>query len=111
MEYQKVTPIKLGQAAVTTSYATLYTAPLLTRTYVKQFDFCNTTGSPINIYLHLVPSAGTVGTSNAMLYQTAVPGYGTLQWTGVQILNAGDTIQVKAASAGVTVTAAGGEAV
>ena len=111
MDYQKVTPIKLGQAAVTTSYATLFTAQVSSRVYVKQLDFCNTTGSTINVFLHFVPSAGTADTSNAIFYQTPVPGYSTLQWAGVQLLNAGETVQVKASSAGVAVTAAGGEAV
>ena len=110
MAFQNITGLKLGQAAITTSYATLYTVPSSTRTYVKDMDICNTTGSTINIYVSLVPSAGTAGTSNALFYNTELPSYSTLQWSGCQILNAGDTIQVKASATGCTIIATGGEA-
>lgn len=110
MAFQNITGLKLGQAAITTGYTTLYTVPSSTRTYVKDMDICNTTGSTINVYVSLVPSAGTAGTSNAILYNAELPAYSTLQWSGCQIMNAGDTIQVKASAAGCTITATGGEA-
>ena len=111
MAYNNVTPIKLGQAAITTSYATVYTAPVGTRTYVKDIDIINTTGASINIYVSLVPSGGTAGTTNALFYATPLPAYTIVQWAGSQILNEGDTLQVKAPNAGCTITASGGEAV
>ena len=110
MSFQNITGLKLGQAAITTSYATLYTAPTGTRAYVKGMDICNTTGSSIGIYVSFVPSAGSAGTDNAVFYNAALPAYSTLQWCGMQILNAGDTIQVKASATGCTITASGGEA-
>ena len=110
MAFQNITGLKLGQAAITTSYTTLYTAPASTRTYVKDMDICNTTGSPIGVYVSLVPSAGTASASNAILYNASLPAYSTLQWCGMQILNAGDTIQVKASAIGCTISASGGEA-
>jgi len=70
MSFQNITGLKLGQAAITTSYAT----------------------------------------GNAVFYNAALPAYSTLQWCGMQILNAGDTIQVKASATGCTITASGGEA-
>ena len=109
--YQAITPLQLGQAAITTSYATLYTVPASTRTYLKDFDIINTTGAIVYIYVSLVPSAGTAGTGNALMYNNALPAYTTMQWTGSQILNAGTTIQVKASAVGCTITASGGEAV
>ena len=108
--YQLITPVQLGQAVLTTSYATLYTVPASTRTYLKELDICNTGANPVNVYISLVPSAGTAGSTNALFFNTTVNGYSTLQWNGVQILNAGATIQVKASAAGLTVTASGGEA-
>jgi hypothetical protein len=108
--YQSITPLQLGQAAITASYATIYTVPASTRTYLKDFDIINTTGAIVYIYVSLVPSAGTAGTANAILYNNALPAYTTMQWTGSQILNAGTTIQVKASAVGCTITASGGEA-
>jgi hypothetical protein len=109
--YQIITPLQLGQAAVTTSFAAVYTVPASTRTYVKQIDICNTTSSPITIYVSLVPSGGTPGTGNALFHNTTLDGYSTLSWTGTQILSAQGTLQAKASGAGCTITASGGEAV
>lgn len=110
MAFQNITGLKLGQAAITTAYTTLYTAPAATRTYVKDIDICNTTGSSIGIYVSLVPSAGTASASNALFFNAALPAYSTVQWCGMQILNAGDTIQMKASADGCTITVSGGEA-
>lgn len=109
--YQIITPVQLGQAAMTTSFSTLYTVPLTTRTYVKQLDICNSTSSPIDVYVCLVPAAGTAGTGNALFYKLAVDGYSTLSWTGTQIMNSQGTLQVMASASGCTITASGGEAV
>jgi hypothetical protein len=108
--YQNVIPLRLGQAAMTTSYTTLYTTPLVTRTYVKDFDIINTTGATVRIYVHLVPAGSLTGTTNALLYNNALPAYTTMQWTGSQIMNPGDTLQIKASAVGCTITASGGEA-
>ena len=108
--YQNVIPARLGQAAMTTSYTTLYTTPLVTRTYVKDFDIINTTAATVHIYVHIVPSGSLVTTANALLYYNALPAYTTMQWTGSQIMNPGDTIQIKASATGCTITASGGEA-
>ena len=112
MAYQNITPLQLGQAAITTSYTTIYTVPSspATRTYVKDIDIINTTSATINIYVSLVPSGGTAGTSNALFYNTPLPLNTIVQWAGSQVLNAGDTIQVKASAVGCTITVSGGEA-
>lgn len=109
--YQIVTPRQLAQAALTVNYATIYTCPASTRTYLKEFDVVNTTASVIDVYVNIVPAAGTAGPSNALFYRNALPGYSTLQWTGTQILEAGQTLQVKASAVGCTITASGAEAV
>ena len=111
MAYYDITPTQLGQAAMTTSYATIYTVPANTRTFVKDVTVVNTTSSPINIYVSLVASGGTAGTSNAIFYGNALPGNTTVEWCGAQILNESGFISVKASATGCTVTVSGGEAI
>jgi hypothetical protein len=110
MAFDVITPAKLGQAAITTSVTTLYTVQASTRALLKEFSIANTTAVAINVRVFLVPSAGSVGTGNAFLYDVPVPGNNTLQYNGIEVLNAGDTIQIQAASAGLTIIASGGEA-
>jgi len=61
--------------------------------------------------IFLVPSAGTAGTANALFYEFPIDSKENIQWTGTQILNAGDTIQIQASGSGITITASGAEAV
>jgi len=110
MAFQNIIGNRLAQAALTTSYVTVYTTPLLTRTYVKNIDICNTTAGALNLYISLVPSGGTAGTGNALYYNFSVAANSRVQWAGTQILTSGDLISVKASGAGLTVTISGGEA-
>lgn len=105
-----VTPKRLAQAAITGSYVSVYTTPAATKTYVKEFDIINTTAAIIHIYVSLVPSGDSAGTANALFYYNALPAYTTMQWSGSQVLDEGDTIQVKASTTGCTITISGGEA-
>lgn len=111
MAFQNITPTKLGQAAIGLGVTTLYTVPVSTRTLLKEFSIANTTGAPINVRVFLVPAAGAAGTGNAFLYDVAVPANNALQYNGVQVMNAGETIQVQASAAGLTITASGAEAI
>lgn len=111
MAFQRITPVKLAQAAVTASAVTVYTVPASTRTMVKDIDICNTTAGALTVNVFLVPSGGSAGTGNALLYGASVTANTTLQWTGVQVMNAGDTIQVQASGLGLTANISGGEAV
>ena len=110
MAFDVITPVKLGQAAITTGVTTLYTVPASTRTLLNEFSIANTTAAAINVRVFLVPSAGSAGTSNAFLYDVPVPANNALQYNGVEVLNAGDTIQIQAVSTGLTIIASGGEA-
>lgn len=111
MAFQNITPVKLGQAAITTGVTTLYTVPASTRTLLKEFSIANTTGADIDVRVFLVPAAGTAGTGNAFLYDVPVPTANALQYNGVQVMNAGETIQIQAAAVGLTITASGAEAI
>ncbi len=108
--FQNIIGTQLGQGAITTGYTSFYKVPPDTRTYIKEFDICNTTAGAINVYVSFVPIAGTAGTSNAILYNASIPAYSTLQWCGAQIINASGTVQAKASAAGCTITITGGEA-
>lgn len=110
MAFDVITPTKLGQAAITTGVTTLYTVPASTRTLLKEFSIANTTGADIPVRVFLVPSAGSAATTNAFLYDVPVPTANALQYNGVEILNAGDTIQIQATSTGLTIIASGAEA-
>jgi hypothetical protein len=109
--FQTVTAVKLGQAATTTGYVTLYTTPLLAKTYVKQFDINNTSAVPATFYIHIIPVGGTAGTGNSIFYNAPIAGNTTVQWSGVEVMNAGDFIQIKGSGTTCAVTASGGEAV
>ena len=113
--YQNVTPVQIAQAALTTSYVTLYTVPTNittpTRTYMKQIDVCNTTGSAVTFNLHIVPTGGTAGTGNALFYVQNVAANSTYSYSGVQVLPTSSFLSAKASTAGLTITISGGEAV
>lgn len=111
MAFQNITPVKLGQAAITIATATLYTVPANTRTFVKDIDISNNNMVSTSVTVYLVPNGGVAGTGNTLIPNMAVPGNATLQWTGSQILNSGDTIQTAASATGMTISASGGEAV
>ena len=113
--YQNVTPIQIAQAALTTSYVTLYTVPANattpTRTYLKQIDVCNTTGSAATFNLHIVPVTFSAGTQNALFYAQTVAANSTFSYAGVQVLPTSSFISAKASATGLTITISGGEAV
>lgn len=111
MTFQQITPVKLAQAAVTTGTTTIYTVPALTRALVKDIDLCNTTAGALTINVHLVPSAGSASAANALFFGASISANTTLQWSGVQVMNAGDTIQVQGSGLGITVSISGGEAI
>jgi len=111
MAFGTITPVKLGQAAISLANTILYTVPGATRTFVKDMDICNTTPADLTVRIFLVPSAGAPSTANALMYDAPVPAKSTVQWQGSQILNTGDTIQVAASGSGLTIIASGGEGV
>ena len=109
--YQNIIPKQLAQAAVTGSYATIYTVPSdpPTRTVVKDITVINTSGAAIGIYISFVPLAGTAGTANALFYNNSIPANTTMQWCGSQVMDSGGFISVKASTTGCTITVSGGE--
>ena len=110
MAYQNVVGNRLAQAEMLTTYETIYTTPLVTRTYVKNIDICNSNGSAQRFYVHLVPKGNSASGGNALFYNAPINGNTTVQWTGSEILTQGDIIVVKGSTTGITVTVTGGEA-
>jgi len=111
MAFQNITAnVLIPATAVTSAFVTLYTTPTLTRTLLKSIDVCNTTSGALTIYISLVASAGTAGTTNALYSNFTIAAYTTLSWRGLQVLVAGTFISVKGSNTGLTITASGGEA-
>jgi hypothetical protein len=110
MPFQNISPVKLAApTALTSTVASLYTVPASTRTLLKDIDVVNTTGTALAITVYLVPSAGSPTSSNALLSAASIPANSTLQWSGNQVLNAGDTVQALGSNSGLTIHVSGAE--
>jgi len=109
MAYQNITGAKLAQYSTAAGLsAKVYTSPADTRTYVKDIDICNTTATSATASVYLVGNSATAGTTNALLYNVTIPAYSNMQWTGAQIINSGDFVQVQASISGVVFNITGG---
>lgn len=108
-----ITPAKLGRGAVDTTptVTTLYTVPALTRTFVTSIDLCNTTAAALTVTLYLVESGGSPGAANTLIPTVSIDANSMMQWTGSQVLHAGDSIRATASGAGITANISGGEAI
>src|SRR6266404_2426 len=111
MAFQNITPVKLGTGSISVGLTTLYTTPANTRTFVNDLDISNNNTTTAAASVYLVPNGGVAALTNILIPGISVPGKSILQWTGSQIMNAGDTIQTSASATGMTIIASGGEAV
>lgn len=100
-------PGPLGQAAASTSFATLYTAPSGALAQVTDITICNTVAASATFSICLVPSGGTAGASNALYFDAAITGNETVHWTGSQFVAAGGFIAAKASAVTVCFTIGG----
>ena len=101
---------RLGQSAVTTGAGTLiYTVPTGYKTSVMNIDIANTNGTSNTFALHLVASGGSATAANTLVPTVSVDGHTMIQWSGNQMLSAGDFIQAIGGSSGMTVTVSGEE--
>src|SRR5512139_179672 len=101
---------KLAQGAIGTGAGTLgYTVPTGYKTIVTHIDVCNTTAGSLNLSLHLVPVGIAVGTSNMLVPASPIAAVTMFQWTGEQLLNAGDFIQAIGSGSGLTMNITGEE--
>lgn len=109
MAYNKITPIKSGQSTIAITVATLRTVPANSIDYLNTIDIANTTGISISVTVYA--GAGAASQSNTLVPGISIPANTIFQWSGSQVLNAGDTIQHIASATGCTITASGGNAV
>ncbi len=101
---------RLAQGAITTGGGTaLYTTPTGMRTEVLDLCIANTTTGPLTAAIHLVPTGASATTANMLFPTVTVPANTLVQWTGSQVLNAGDFVQGIGSAAGITVTISGDE--
>lgn len=84
-------PVQLGN-----SVATHYTVPGSTTTIVKQIALCNTSANNRTVDVHLVPSGGTAGVANAVVYNVVVDATSTTFVNLSAVLDTGDFIAAKA---------------
>ena len=101
---------RLGQSAITTGAGTLlYTTPNGYRTNIRDIQIANTGASALTCLIHFVPTGASATTANTFVPTVSIPAYTMVQWSGTQILNAGDFIQGIGSAAGITVTITGDE--
>lgn len=100
-------PRPLGQAAASTSFATLYTSPVGALAQVTDITICNTAATAATFSVCLVPSGGSPSTGNALFFDAPIPARTTVQWTGSQFVAAGGFVSGRASATTVTFTVGG----
>lgn len=105
----------IPSTAVTTSAATIYTAPAVSGNIqagyataeLNGITITNATTGALTVNVYIVPSGGTAGTGNAYLYGLSVAANDTKIFSGLsELLLAGDTIQVSGSATGLTIRGA-----
>jgi len=101
----------LGQAAPSdTNNANLYTVPSSTSTVVSTLSIANVTANAVTARVYARIAGATAAISNAILYDTTIPAYGTSFVTIGATLAATDVITVRSSTASaLTFTAFGSE--
>lgn len=69
-----------------------YVVPVSTSTVVSTIAVCNTTSSSAAAYIYTVPSGGTSGTGNALVYNNSIPANTTTTFTLGITLAAGSAL-------------------
>lgn len=97
--------------AVPASATTLYTAPVGTRTYLDKLTISNTAGGPATIAVNLVPSSGSVATTNQVVPLQTIAANGVYTFPEIigHILNPGDFISVTPSATGCNARLSGRE--
>lgn len=99
---------KIAQGAIGTGSGTLaYTVPEGYILDITDIDICNTTSGSLTLALHFVPVGVAVGTANMLCPTITINANSMFQWTGSQVLNAGDFIQAIGSGSGLTMNISG----
>ena len=93
-----------------TTNTTVYTVPAVTKTIVKNINFCNSTVAAITVRVFAVPFGGSAGVSNALFYDYEIPEYFSINKNMYLILDTvGDFLVVYVSAQGITFTISGAE--
>lgn len=96
----------LGQPG--TTMASIYTVPANTTGIIKEIILTNTTATPADISLSIVPSGGSAGLNNRIFEQKEIPANGSEIIQLTTVVEAGDTIQMSQITDGaITATMSG----
>jgi hypothetical protein len=101
------TIISIAQSPTTVGVSTVYTVPLRARTILQNIDVVNTSSSNATFDIYLVVQNGTAGIANALFYQQTLQPKQNLQWTGQQVLDSQQTLQINGSTTGITITMSG----
>ena len=111
MAFDVITPTGMGSAELTVGLQTIRTTPANSRDIVKEIDVANNNSSPAGVSVHLVPSGGSADSTNLLFPAVEIPANSILNWNGLQVTDAGATIQASATVSDVSIIISGGNAV
>ena len=113
-EFQDLTGKKLARSNVTATMAIVYETPANTRAYIKDIMVTNhsgASGAAGLISVHIVQAGGVASFGNVIIDEYSIAKQEYLHWSGLQITDPGDTIQVLSNGTNLSVTISGAEAV
>jgi hypothetical protein len=93
---------------ISPTLTTIRTTPSATQDILKTIDIANNGAGDAVVSAYLIPSGGSADADTCLLPAITIPVNTVLQWSGMQVLDAGATIKATADIAGVTFTASGG---
>lgn len=102
-----LTAKRLSTLGITVALATAYTVPGATTTRVTEICLCNTSGGTLTVRLHFIPSGGSAGVTNAIMYDFLIPAGVPFIIPFNTWLNTGDFIQHSASAVGIACTISG----
>lgn len=113
MAISVIEPSKLGGAelAVSPTLTTLRTTPSNSKDMVKDIVVSNNGNGIAVVDLYLIDSGGSADSSNVFFPSISIPANSVFQWSGLQVLESGDTIQARSGISGVSCRISGGVAV
>ena len=111
MAFDVITPVGMGSAELTVGLVAIRTTPADSRDIIKQIDVANNNSLTADVSVHLVPSGGSADATNMLFPAVEIPPNTVLNWNGVQVTDAGATIQASASVSDVTIIISGGNAV
>ena len=113
MAFDVITPVKMGQNQldVTPAMTVLRTTPGDSVDIIKTIDIANSGVVRASVSVFLVPNGGVADGSNILIPNINVEKNSIVQWSGVQVSDAGGTIEAQSSIFGVCMTVSGGNGV